>query len=340
MFDTIIFRGDGGADIGLGHLGRLLALALAARARGWRVRFILNDDATARAFIASRGFDDLAAAPADRDAEIAFLIKEAEKAPLVTDVRGRPPAFYRRLREAGIFACALDDMGDPIAAPLVVNGDAAADYADYKEVWPPQRFLLGTRYIPLPPGYEAPPPAAGDPHRNRLLITFGGADADDFSGRALAMLEAAAALPPLEIDLALGPAYARGDAIGKQAAASRHRVIIHAPARDMLPLYDRARVALCAGGITQYEILSRGIAAISIPHVERERAECRAFAAAGAVITFENADLEAGGAVADSVARLWNDEGERSRLGARGRAQVDGRGAERILDALVELTAR
>jgi spore coat polysaccharide biosynthesis protein SpsF len=336
----VIFRGDGGAAVGLGHLARLAALAAEARRRGARTcRFVLNDDDAARAFIAARGFDDVTTAPAAFDDELAFLAEAAREAPVVIDVRGKDPAFYRRLREAGAVVCAVDDMGEPIAAQLVVNGDAAPDYAHYKEVWPPQRFLLGTRYVPLPPAYTDEPPPPDDFSRTSLLLTFGGADADDFSRRALAALDAEESLPPADVDLAVGPAYRFIEAAREDAARSRHRVAVHAPATDMLALYRRARLAMGAGGVSQYEILSQRLPVVSIPHVERERAECRAFAAAGAALTFEAADLAPGGAAARAAATLWRDENARTKMADAGRRLVDGRGASRILDALEELWA-
>ncbi len=334
--DTIWFRGDGGPGIGLGHLARLAALAEEARARGATCRFALNDDAQSRAFVEGRGLGPVEVVPPSLDEEIRFLAERAAAAPLVTDLRAKGPAFYRRLRDVGVWVCALDDMGEAIAAELVVNGDAATAFANYEEVWPPQRFLLGTRYVPLPPAFAAEPPAADDAGRGRLLITFGGADADDFSRRALRALADA---EEVAVDLALGPAYPYVEEARRLAAAGPHRVEVHAPARDMLPLYRRARVALAAGGITQYELLSQGVPTISVPHVAREEAECAAFAAAGAVLTFPPAELSPGGAVAAAVAGLWADKERRRAMAAVARSLIDGRGAGRIIDAIEEMAA-
>jgi spore coat polysaccharide biosynthesis predicted glycosyltransferase SpsG len=331
---TLWFRVDGGAAIGLGHVARALALAEEAAGRGLHPRFVLNDDGAARAFLRQRGFADVATAPPDLDEEVRFLADGVGDGRLVTDLRGKDPAFYRRLREAGVLTCAVDDMGEPITAHVVVNGGAAPGLAGYEELWPPQRFLVGTAYIPLPPAFAAEPPAPDDPVRNRLLVTFGGSDADDFTRPALAAL---ARLEPLDVDLALGPAYPYVDEAGALAAESPHRIAVHAPAADMLPLYRRARVALAAGGITQYELLSCGVPTVSVPHVAREEAECAAFAEAGAVATFPPAELEAGGSAVEEVRRLWGDSGRRRAMAAAGRRLIDGRGAARVIDAIVEL---
>ncbi len=336
MVDTVWFRVDGGPTIGLGHVGRVAALAAEAARRGFRCRFALNDDATARAFVASRGFGDVASVPPTLTEEIAYLTDAVGGAPLVTDLRGKDPAFYRALREAGVWACAVDDMGEAIVAPLVVNCGAAEPPPRYEELWPPQRFLLGPRYVPLPPAYADEPPAADDPGRTRLLITFGGSDADDYAGRALPALDE---LEPLDVDLVLGPAYPYVDGTRELAARSRHRVDVHAPARDMLPLYRRARVALAAGGITQYELLSQRVPAVAVPHVAREEVESAAFAKRGAVVTFGAAELRPGGAVIGEVRSLWEDAGRRRAMAEAGRALVDGRGAVRVLDAITEMAA-
>ena len=334
MLKTIWFRVDGGPTIGLGHVGRVMALAAEAARRGFRCRFALNGDATARAFAASRGCRDVATVPPSLEEEVAFLTDAVGGAPLVTDLRGKDPAFYRALREAGVPVCAVDDMGEAIVAPLVVNAGVAEPPPRYEELWPPQRFLLGPAYVPLPPAYADEPPAADDPGRTRLLITFGGSDADDYAGLALAAL---AELEPLDVDLVLGPAYPYVVRAREAAAQSRHRVDVHAPARDMLPLYRRARVALAAGGITQYELLSQRVPTVAVPHVPREEAESDAFARRGAVVTFGAAELRPGGAVLREVGRLWGDEGRRRAMAEAGRAIVDGRGAARVLDAVEEM---
>ncbi len=336
MVDTIWLRVDGGPTIGLGHVGRVTALAAEAARRGVRCRFALNDDETARAFVASRGFGDVATVSPSLEEEFAFLTDAGGGAPLVTDLRGKDPAFYRGLREGGVWVCAVDDMGEAIVAPLIVNGGAAEPPPQYEELWPPQRFLLGTRYVPLPPAYADEPPAADDPGRTRLLITFGGSDVDDYTRLALAAL---AELESLDVDLVLGPAYPYVDGTRELAAESRHRVDVHAPARDMLPLYRRARVALAAGGITQYELLSQRVPTVAVPHVAREKAESDAFAKRGAVVTFGAAELRPGGAVIREVRRLWEDDERRRAMAEAGRALVDGRGAARVLDAIIEMAA-
>ncbi len=332
--ETVWFRVDGGPSIGLGHVGRVLALAEEAAGRGLRCRFALNDDAAARAFVARRSFADVAAVPPSLEEEVSFLATAAAGGPLITDLRGKDPAFYRGLREAGVMVCAFDDMGEAIVTQLVVNCGAAEPPARYDELWPPQRFLLGTRYVPLPPAYAAEPPPAGDPGRTRLLITFGGSDVDDYAARALEALDE---LEPLEVDLVLGPAYPFVETTRGLAAQSRHRVDVHAPARGMLPLYGRARLALAAGGITQYELLGRGVPTVAVPHVAREKVESDAFAARGAVVTFPVEELRPGGAVVGELGRLWRDEGRRRTLAEAGRALVDGRGAARVLDAVTEM---
>jgi spore coat polysaccharide biosynthesis predicted glycosyltransferase SpsG len=332
--DAIWFRVDGGPAVGLGHVARALALAEEAAARGLRPRFVLNDDASAFAFVRGRGFADVAPAPPALEEEVRFLVEAAGAGPLVTDLRGKDPSFYRRLREAGVLTCAVDDMGEALVAHVVVNGGAAAGFARYRELWPPQRFLLGTAYIPLPPAFAAEPPPADGPGRTRLLVTFGGSDVDDYTRRALAAL---ATLEPLDVELALGPAYRWLEEARALAAASPHRVTVHAPAVDMLPLYRRARLALAAGGITQYELLSSGVPTVSVPHVAREEAECAAFAEAGAVETFPPAELRPGGAALAAVRRLWDDAPRRRAMAATGRRLVDGRGASRVMDAVAAM---
>lgn len=334
MPDVIWFRGDGGPTVGLGHLARLAALAEEAATRGAHCRFVVNDDDDAQAFLQNRGWPDVFTAPTSLKDEINFLLGRVPPAPLVIDLRGKDPAFYRALRDAGVRTCALDDMGEDIAADILVNGSLPAAWRNYPRDHAARKLLLGPLFIPLRRGFSTEPPPPQDVGRTHLLITFGGVDADDFTAAALTAL---GDLPPLPVDVVLGPAYPHGERTTVLCARSRYAVTVHAPARDMLTLYDRARVALAAGGITLYELAARGVPAVTVPHIAREEAECEAFAAAGAVLTFPKSELRPGGEVPRALTALWQDGETRARMAAAGRAIVDGAGARRVMDAVMDL---
>jgi spore coat polysaccharide biosynthesis predicted glycosyltransferase SpsG len=55
------------------------------------------------------------------------------------------------------------------------------------------------------------------------------------------------------------------------------------------------------------------------------------------VVTYGAAELCPGGAVVREVRRLWKDDERRRAMADAGRALVDGRGAARVLDAIIEM---
>ncbi len=200
-------------------------------------------------------------------------------------------AYQRTLRNAGFRVLAVDDYGhcDTWAADAVLNQNLFAPELTYRSEVEGCRFLMGTRFAllrrefrtaPRSSGRESAPSEASEKksepthvgcdgkegqHANppesalhgalplqRLLLTLGGADADNVTGR---LLEALDQLPDrrLEIKLLLGAGNPNQERLQQQAAASSHQVEVQRDVRDMPALYQWADGVISAGGSTCWE---------------------------------------------------------------------------------------
>jgi hypothetical protein len=115
---------------------------------------------------------------------------------------------------------------------------------------------------------------------------------------------------------------------------------VRAP-RGVAPLLARAMVAVVGGGITLSEACAVGAPVVAVAVVPAQRPAARAAAAAGAAIDASHAVApRATAAAAAAVVRLLDAPHLAVRLGARGRALVDGCGASRVARALERLMAQ
>ena len=91
---------------------------------------------------------------------------------------------------------------------------------------------------------------------------------------------------------------------------------------------DGADIVVTAGGVTMIEALGAGRATVAVVTAENQRTAVDAADVAGAV------RAATPGTVASVVAALLDDAEARDALGAKGRALVDGRGPQRVAEAL------
>ncbi|MCP4231944.1 MAG: hypothetical protein GY771_17585 [bacterium] len=327
---NVWFPVDAGPDIGMGHLARCLALATRFAEIGREPRFVINDDDAARALVQSNGFEyETAAAEVDPD----YVIERAGEKPLIiTDLRGYPADYYLRIRKSGAFVASIDDVGDALPSDVVINGTIAGQYREYNEIAPPQLFLLGPDYIPLRIEFAEPGPDPLDPARANLLLTFGGADPSGYTLRAMAAIET---LPEMTVDLVLGAAFADADEVKDIAEKSRHDYTIHNPAADFRALMRRAKLAISAGGVTLYELLTQRVPIMAVPASEREAGEIAELDRRGALLQLPESIFDEPEHLAEVVSQLWVDDEKRRRAAEVGSGIVDGKGTERIVEIVL-----
>jgi UDP-2,4-diacetamido-2,4,6-trideoxy-beta-L-altropyranose hydrolase len=339
----ILIRADASPAIGLGHVMRCLALAEVC---GERATFLTSEPPpafVARAAAIGAAIRLLRASPATSDdlRETSAVARATGADWIVLDGYGFDGDFQAGLVADGHRVLAIDDHGhaDRYEAQAILNANADADASSYEDRAPGTRLLLGLRFALLRAEFRdwphARPPAPARPRR--LVVTFGGSDPDNASGRVLGEL---AAVPgPLEILLLVGSANPHGPTLREAAARSPHPVQIAADVRDMAEHLAGCDLAVTAAGGTLVELVRVGTPAIAIVVADNQEPGAAALAQAGAVVNLgRHAHLHAG-AIGAAVVSLAHDAVRREALSRRGRELVDGQGAVRVLDAMHELAA-
>jgi spore coat polysaccharide biosynthesis predicted glycosyltransferase SpsG len=330
----MMFRVAASPRIGFGHLVRAVHLARAAGVEPLvSIRGGGNVEGTARR---------LGATPLAGGA--ASLIRPG-LALLVIDDPSRTAAtpWLRAARRAGVRVASIHDAGiAPLPSDLAIDGSVGARRVP--------ALGLGAAACRLGPAYAVLSPdltrvAAGRreaPGRPGTVVIGLGGGRHAAAGAVIArqLRSELARRPParrprvllslgLRVDGALAPARLPSG------------VTVVAPSRFREAL-AAASVAIVAGGTTLYEACALGTPAVAVPVVPGQRAPIRRVVRSRLAVATSGPAGAVGSArwartAVDAALGLLADPRRRDAMSRRGRAAVDGRGAERVAAAIATL---
>jgi len=317
----LVVRADGSATIGLGHVMRSLAVAQVAAAQGHDVSFVMHDDGDGAAALPERhGFAVRRVAAAD-DRDWLGLVGTGDRV-LFDGYPFLASGITVDARARGARVAVVDDHdGGDVEADVVVNPNAVE----------PERYTnavlacTGPAYALVRPEFLRYRRPRTGPAR-ALLVTLGGSDASGVTEPVLDALDTLEG-PDDEDSLFERVVLVAGPA----APEPRDRVwleVVRDPA-DVAATFDVADVALSAAGSTTWELLCMGVPVALVEVAPNQRLVAATAARSGAALV-----LGGVGDVAAAMRTLTRDD-VRDELGRRAIATVDGRGAVRVVDALV-----
>lgn len=339
----ILFRADGNAEIGSGHLRRCLSLAEQLRSWGHECVFVCA--AAERSFnrlVGDAGFQLIELAPpegsersAQRDAEevIAAVGACGPFDVAVVDHYRLDRPWQREIRSIAGRIAVIDDLADrPHDCDLLLD-PAPGDSQRYAGLVPPSCLtLLGPRYALLRPEFAELRKRGSERSGTveRVLISFGGADADNFTGRAIDAVRSA--LPAARIDATSSRAAPHREQLEELARADAN-LSLHVDAANMGELMAAADLAVGAGGSTSWERACLGLPSIVAVVADNQQDTVRALEALGCAIAV-GAEAAFGVELERLVACLATSPGLLRLMSSAGAAVVDGRGAARVASLL------
>jgi UDP-2,4-diacetamido-2,4,6-trideoxy-beta-L-altropyranose hydrolase len=340
MPGTLLIRADASTPIGTGHVMRCLALAQAWRNIGGSVVFAvaevpsglrrrLNDAGVAITLVAG--------APGSAEDAAATLAqaRECDARWIVADGYHFGTSWQTQIKAAGLRLLILDDYGhaEHYAADLVLNQNAAAAPSLYARRDPDTRLLLGTAFTLLRGEFASWRgwPRATPERATRVLVTLGGADADNVTGL---VLQALSSIAGLDVVVVVGAGNPHRSAIEAAAARQASAVRLAVDVSDMPERMAWADIAISAAGSTAWELAFMGLPAILIVVADNQAAIAETFARDGLGISLGTHHGLTVERIAGAVRALLDDAPGRRALSERARARVDGRGADRVVAAL------
>ena len=328
----VVFRTGAGKEVGFGHIRRCLSLAHALGTFKVLSAFVLDGDTKAVDIVKTEGHPAILIDGDDFEQTSKEMRKYEAKA-VVVDSYSHPASYLNKLKFSGNLVVVLDDLAaEFLPVDLVVNGTAGADdlpYAADSSV----TYLLGCSYILLRSEFADVAPRSYDSVR-RVLITIGGSDAFDLTPRIVGWVRSI--LPDVDIDVVVGPLSLNRNEIDAAASNLQNVYLHHEP--DMGRLMRACDIAVSGGGQTTYELAATGTPTIAIRIAPNQTLNLRGLSAARTLIwAADAADTNLREQVIQALRALAGSPSLRRELGSNGRCLVDGRGAFRVAEKIVEM---
>ncbi len=211
---------------------------------------------------------------------------------------------------------AIDDLDRPLDVDLVVRPAPTPDRATAASIGELRGFDYALVHVNRTGSTS---PAAFD-----VVVTFGGSDHEGIGAGVSETL--ADRHPGLRVVHAPGPWSPRADSAGVE--------VIDAPT-GLTGHLRRARLVICAGGVTMIESLAVGRPTIVRPTAPNQRLAVAAVADAGAALVLAD-DVEVA-AIVDAADALMDDPDRLLALSTGAVNLIDGRGPDRVAEAIVGL---
>jgi UDP-2,4-diacetamido-2,4,6-trideoxy-beta-L-altropyranose hydrolase len=336
----IAIRTEGGAQTGEGHIVRTLAIAQAVRDMGGDAVFITGGGYEER--IVSAGFEHRVINDADlpQEAEtLRVLLRELGTVTLLVDSYNVTPKYFKALNSF-VQTAYIDDFGqDAYPAALVICPHIFCDAVQLAKPYTGAhtRFLTGPRYMPLRQQFAHIPPSPVRKHIRDLLITTGSTDAHYMSLRLTEAFAADGFFEGVRLHIAAGKYYTHTNAL-LALEKSTPNITVYENLPDLKVLMLPCDIAVSAGGGTLYELCACGLPGVIFGLADNQKKIRESFGKAGVMIDCGDCRTNAT-IVTDIVQAVKGLQSARLRakLRQKERAVTDGRGAERIAQALLLL---
>jgi spore coat polysaccharide biosynthesis predicted glycosyltransferase SpsG/CMP-N-acetylneuraminic acid synthetase len=328
----VLFRADGGPELGMGHVFRSLAIADVLRGNmRAEIAFLMSEaHAPGLRTVQEHGFDVRTAGPGLEDCLAA--IRSFAPDILINDLPALDEAYLRAVSHLPVTTVNLVDTPDDLQSTEAYEHLIVSVMSEDQKT--PESFYGGPEYAILREHFRGRPKTVRDEAR-LVLLSFGGSDPQGLTVKAARAL---GALPPsVELVAVTGPAFSDPRALESSLPDLPRPLRLE---RDvggdrLAELMLEADLMVGSGGMSVYEIAALGTPGVVLAQNEREDRRMRDFARHGTVrylglgTDVGEADLFA------AVDGLLRDAASRREMSARGRDLVDGMGAARAADAVL-----
>jgi spore coat polysaccharide biosynthesis predicted glycosyltransferase SpsG len=352
----IVIRTDANRELGYGHLMRCLSVAKKMRQRKFEIKFVLGYfEQAARDLISKEGFD-LECLPGesrlDNEVKLTERYGLAAADAVLVDIchgasfqnAGQLPKFFRSLTNRLGPVVIFDGAGEHslMTNPNVQCEIAIAPYPGVERTAPDnaKTLLAGLDYVVLPADFAE----QGNQHgifretADRIFITFGGSDPCGLSVTSLKALDVIEDRS-IQVRVALGNGFTKElrEQIRLVAKEVKFDVEMLDGPTSLLPHMLWCDIAISATGLTKYELAVTGTPSVQLSTDLIHARVNEPFAAAETAVHLGvHTDVEPE-ALGNACISLLDDPGIRMRMGGNGKALVDGKGVDRIADAIEEL---
>lgn len=353
----IVIRVDASAKIGTGHFMRCLTLADGMKKRGATVRFVSRHlPEHLRSMLAAKGYEFVILDSTQDDMCLDGLahahwlgVSQAQDAMdsiqvlsgvtwdwLIVDHYALDARWELVLRQTAKNILVIDDIAD-----RQHDCDVLLDqnlYADMNSRYDGKvsahcQLLLGPSYALLRDEFrqlrKQIKPRNGSV--NRILVFFGGVDADNYTGCAIDVLSEIG-IPDLHVDVVIGFQHPCREQI--EAACAQAGFICHVQTDKMAELIAAADLAIGAGGSASWERCCLGLPALLVALADNQINIAKALDAFGACIYVGTLNTENRPIMRNAIVDLLNTPSQLKVVSEKSYSLVDGLGVDRVCQEL------
>lgn len=342
----IVFRADGNSQIGMGHIMRCLSIADAAKMTGEESVFIVSAE-DCKDIITSRGHE-VSILNSDyskmEPGDILPALEAYEPAMVFVDSYFVTPEYMKDAHEVCSHSgCKLIYVDDrcyfPYSCDVLLNYNIFGKKADYEKLYRGKTapvFLLGTTYAPLRKEFQKPTRHIIAGGAQNVLISTGGADTEHLT---IDIVQEAALHSGFNFHFVVGMMNPDRMKIIK-VSESYDNIVVHENVKRMDELMLSCDVAVSAAGSTLYELCATGTPTITYVLADNQIPAAEEFDSRGIIKNCgdirEMGNKELAKCLIKEVVSLAEDYDERKRISEFMETVVDGHGAKRIIDTVLD----
>ena len=335
---SVLIRADGSNKIGLGHLTRQIDIANELKKLNYNVIFLSKNYPEGVSLLKENQYEIIKLTTESQN--IKDSIKEinetlsSNKKTFNTIIVDHFKEFDNQeyLDSLKLFCNKLFVLSDE---PKQFRIDVTAVFAfsenqesfNYKNL--KTKYYTGLRYFPLHSKFQEVPRKKVNKKVTNVLITFGGSDPNNFSGKLISILK--------QLDLSVLITLILGAGFSKEHYNEIRReisenIIIKTNIKNMNEHLIETDLCICSAGNTIIEALTCGAPCIVLPQTNLENERAKALEVKELIINmgldFTNDRLIA------EINKLFSDYSFRKKLSKNAQNYLDGKGIKRIISII------
>lgn len=333
-----VFRADGNAKIGIGHMMRTLTVADAIKNIDRQESIlVLCADEDSKKIASTRGYKAISL-----NSDYNNLLSEIDSwkkldlsnCCIVVDSYFVTNEYLQAIGKYGKVFLFEDYQNGKFDVYGIINYSVFIDKKIYEKVYGQiDNFILGGEYVPIRKSFLKSKWELKD-KVNNILISTGGSDILNISGEIYKALDEI--LPNINYHIIVGPFNPYVEML-KNMSMESSNLTIHCDVKDMAGLAEICDIAISAGGSTMYELTVMGIPTICFSFAQNQEAFCEKYGYN--ISDYAGAYDKEPESVLYNIKRLLSDKyvdkKYRRECSMREKKLIDGKGANRIAEALV-----
>jgi len=335
----IVFRVDGGAQIGMGHVYRSLAIADELRSiSNADVQFLMSaEHPEGVKRVSSSGYTVRVVSAGGVDA-VLEAIQEYSPNIVVNDRPFLERDYLEALAKLGASTVNLVDSLEDIEKPAEMTSMIIATmHGDRLEL---EDYYGGPEFAILRESFAGRAPAIREQARD-IVVSFGGSDPQGLTLKVLRALDGLDELhAELSVKAVLGPAFSYQQELERLIPELRRAPALLENVENMAETLSGADLVFCAGGMTVYEIAALGTPGIVLCQNAKEKRRMETFSKFESIVHL-GLGTEVGEEQIRETARAVLSNVERRRaMSEAGRKLVDAKGAQRAAEVVKNAVQR